>query len=1125
MIDARRIASVAAFTAALLVAAPVARADSVATDMAHGYGRMLFTLAPAAQSKAAPKASLVDGVLTIAFGRKVDVDAQSIAHGLPGLIGGVRVDADGGTFRFALAEPARLHTSSSGDNFAVDIVPASFAGVPPDLPPPPVKQAVAVDPATLPALKVRTGSYSKFTRLVFDWPKTVSYAVYPGAGHITLRFEAEARMDFSALTNNAPPWVKKAAWRIDNNGTVVDLETDPDAGYHDFRDGTHVVLDVLAPGGDRTAYRPPEDGGKQGPETKFARLPDTAKPGVSAAQTQAIAQTAAKLNGPKPQDAPAAAPKPDDKTAEAKTDQPPDTAKDAKAGDAPAPPPDIPPAADAQRTRSGAVLSFADAGNRAVAAFIRGRTAWVVIDGPYTIDPTHLKAALGDFPDSVDATNGGGDSVLRLTLKSTEQIAARAEGKTLKIVIAPDANENAAAIGFTRNDADAGHAGLATLVPGAGNPVTLIDPDAGDTLVVVPAYAGRAMLEPRRYLEFAVLPTAAGLALTPFVDDLNVKAADSQVAITRAGGLGLTPEAPVQADNPAALAHGDNGPSFIDFPGWSKDKNGNLLAAQRKLEHAIAAQKPDEANPARIALARFYLANGFAAEALGLIDLVQAANPALDNDVALQTMKGAAETMMARYRDAYNDLSASIFDGDRNAALWRGLTEAGLENWPDAAKDFALAEPVLKRYPADWQARARLAEARAALGTGALETADAALQHLPPNLDKPLMLEAQLMRARLLAAENRYRDAVPLFQSVENGGDEALAVRAIYDETDAGLAAGAVSPDRAIATLEQLRFRWRGDALELKTLRKLGQLYFAKARWRDGLAVLRVASENFLNDDLARQAQDDMRAAFADLFLKGKADKMPPIQALALFYEFIDLTPIGPDGDEMIRRMADRLVAVDLLGPAATLLNYQVTHRLDGVAQAQVATRLAMIDLMDHKPKDALEALRSTRVAGLPDDVAHQRMILEARALAALKQWDQALDMVGADDQPDSRRLRADIYWESGNWAVAGEKAEALLSARTDSAAPLSSDERNLVLRTAIAYSLANDQQSLNRIKSAYGAAMQASPDASAFAVLTQDIESEDVAFRDMAGKVASIDTLETFMTDFKKRYDQVATN
>src|SRR5262249_42906979 len=152
---------------------------------------------------------------------------------------------------------------------------------------------------------------------------------------------------------------------------------------------------------------------------------------------------------------------------------------------------------------------------------------------------------------------------------------------------------------------------------------------------------------------------------------------------------------------------------------------------------------------------------------------------------------------------------------------------------------------------------------------------------------------------------------------------------------------------------------------------KLASLYFNKQRWREGLRMLRIAAAILPNEDMARKAQDDMRAAFVALFNKGKADKLQPTEALAIFYDFIDLTPIGPDGDEMIRHMADRLVAVDLLGPAADLLNYQVTKRLEGVARAQIATRLAMIYLMDQKPQKALDTIRSTRVSTLPDDINH----------------------------------------------------------------------------------------------------------------------------------------------------------
>jgi hypothetical protein len=328
-----------------------------------------------------------------------------------------------------------------------------------------------------------------------------------------------------------------------------------------------------------------------------------------------------------------------------------------------------------------------------------------------------------------------------------------------------------------------------------------------------------------------------------------------------------------------------------------------------------------------------------------------------------------------------------------------------------------------------------------------------------------------------------------------------------------------MSRAKGIEALERLRFRWRGDALEMKTLRKLGALHFAGGQWREGLESLRIASLYFPNDDLARQAQDDMRNAFEALFLEGKADKIPPIEALSLFYDFIDLTPIGPNGDEMIRRMSERLAKVDLLGPAAALLSYQVNKRLDGVARAQVATRLALLYLMDHKPEKALQTIRDTVISGLPDDVNRQRMLLEARALAAMKRYDQALDLVAVDDSYDAKKLHADISWDSHNWAMAANNTEALLGDRWNDDKPLDDDERTDVMRAAIAFSLANDETGLDRIRAHFAPKMQNTPDANAFAVVTQNIDRQGLAFRETAAKLASIGTLEAFMKDFKTKY------
>jgi tetratricopeptide (TPR) repeat protein len=1093
--------------AILLLVPLAARADSVRTSASSGFARIHFTLDPLAHAKVTQSS----GVVMIAFDRKVSIAPPAIAQGLSAYITNVREDTDGETFRLALAQTVRVHTSISANNIAVDLAPEGFAGNPPDLPPPPPKARTAVDVARLPVLPIRVGGYSTFSRLVFDWPKKTAYAVFPGAGHLTVRFEAMVRPDFSALESVAPPWIKESGWRIEGRGTVIEFDTDASSGFHDFKDGTKIVLDILAPKADASAYKPPTDTGKPAGAVKVTKLERTA---TGAAEAKAVMDTVRALHG--------------DDAAKKTTPQPADPKPaNAAASVAPSPPaaptPAVPaPAAatstvQAQQSHGVSTLNFPGAAEHGVAAFIRGETAWIVLDNGQPLDTRQLKAVLGDAP--LDASSEAGASLLRIGLKQPERIEARANGSDLTITISPDVSPVVTPISFSRDD-DMSRAGLGALVPGAVHALTIVDPVVGDTLVVVPSIAGRAIPQQRNYAEFSILQTGAGVALSPFADDLNVAVKQSRVTIGRREGLALAAPGMAAAAIPAALSKTDSSPCFLDFAAWAGPPGGNILQEIRRLRHATAGMRPEETDRNRIRLARFYLANGFSAEALGTLNVIQGANPALKSDAQLQTMRGAADYMLGRYRDAQNDLSSSMFDTDRHAAFWRGLVETAQRNWDAARKDFALAEPVMRRYVPEWRARAAIADTRAAVATDAVEVAETQLVHLPAQLPRHQALEAQLARAEVFAAEGRYGDARAIFQSIESGGDERVGAEAVYADVEAGLAAGSLSQDNAIGMLEQLRFRWRGDALELQTLRKLGALYFAKQRWHQGLATLRIASQNFPNEDLARQAQDDMRKAFETLFLKGNADKLPPIQALGLFYDFIDLTPIGPNGDEMIRHMADRLVAVDLLEPAASLLNYQVSKRLDGIARAQVATRLAMIDLLDHKPKDALEALRTSQVTGLPPDDLHQRAILQSRALAVLKLWDQALDIIGTDDSPDTRQLRADIYWESGNWDIAGQKAELIAAAAAGDPKPLSDAMRADVLRAAIAYSLAGDEPAVGRLRKSFAAKMGASPDASAFALVTQSLDTQGTAFRDMAGQIASIDTLETFMKDFKKRYD-----
>src|SRR5213593_4420818 len=243
---------------------------------------------------------------------------------------------------------------------------------------------------------------------------------------------------------------------------------------------------------------------------------------------------------------------------------------------------------------------------------------------------------------------------------------------------------------------------------------------------------------------------------------------------------------------------------------------------------------------------------------------------------------------------------------------------------------------------------------------------------------------------------------------------------------------------------------WRGDAVEVRALVMLARMYPDLGRYGESFAAARTATRLQPNSEPARQGQDGAAALFAQLFLSPKGDDLPPVDALGMFYEYRELTPIGRRGDEMIRRLADRLVAVDLLDQASELLQYQVDKRLEGSARAQVAARLAMVYLTARKPDRAISALRTTRMADLSGELRQQRLLLEARAQSDVGRHDLALDIISNLSGREAIRLRSDIHWAARRWRESSEQIELLYGERWKDFAPLADFEKSDIIRAAI---------------------------------------------------------------------------
>ncbi len=334
-----------------------------------------------------------------------------------------------------------------------------------------------------------------------------------------------------------------------------------------------------------------------------------------------------------------------------------------------------------------------------------------------------------------------------------------------------------------------------------------------------------------------------------------------------------------------------------------------------------------------------------------------------------------------------------------------------------------------------------------------------------------------------------------------------------------------IKPDEALARLETVSVIWRGGSLEIEALAELGRLYADNQRWRDAFMMARRANEVFPNEPLTRRMHDETAQRFADLFGGDKAGSLSRIDALALFYDFKEFLPIGRRGDEITRLLADRLVELDLLDQASEILNYQLEKRLTGAARSTVATRLAMVQLMNGKPSEAIQTLNRTRLVELASDVQRARLLLEAKALSDLSRTDQALEMLEGEKGAEIDRLRADIYWTGRRWRDAGEAHERLLGESWRGDTPLSDGERAEVMRTAISYVMSDEALSLDRLRSKFAGKMAQSSDARTFAFITGSSRATAADIRDMARRAAGADTFSDFMRSYRERYPEYSTS
>ena len=785
---------------------------------------------------------------------------------------------------------------------------------------------------------------------------------------------------------------------------------------------------------------------------------EAAKAAQPAEQVQAAAAEAPKAVAPKQAPPPA---EPAKQPAPAASSPPPESGAKDKAA-----------TVEARRDSDGLRVTFSFAAPTPAALFRRADTVWLVFDHAKPIDIEPIRAKGGAIIGDVSRLPLEKGQAIRIRLNRPQipsfESEGRANGAEWTLTFADRGQTPPLPLMVLRNITDPALANVTVPLANPGAMHRLVDPDAGDTLLVVTAPPPtRGLIKRQDFVELSLLESVHGVVAHPNSDDISAEVGADKVMLGRPGGLTLS-SADVAAERATAAVR-----PLFDANEWRKNREEKFLAKLDALTKAAAAAAPEQKAQARLDLANFYMSRGMYQEARGVTNLILSDTNPGNEDAAVLMVHAVASILIGHPERALKDLASPAIGNGYDSQLWKGFALARQEKWADAREKFKNAEFSIAALPLELQRIVTADAMRASLEVKDYAGASRRRSELEvigiPNEMKP---EIAVLRGRLAEALGHDKDALDAYRYAAQSGDRQASAEARLLEALLRHKRGELGQAEFLRELETLSVIWRGDAIELRTLNKLAQIYAESGRYADSLSAAKTATKLQPNSELSRQGQDAASALFADLYLGPKGDDMKPVDALAMFYEFRELTPIGRRGDEMIRRLADRLATIDLLDQAAELLQYQVDKRLEGAARAQVAARLAMVYLTNRKPDRAIAALRLTRIADLSGELRQQRLLLEARAQSDVGRHDLALDIISNLTGREAIRLRSDIYWASRQWREASEQIELYYADRWRDFRPLNAAEKSDVIRAVVGYALAGDAIGLARFREKYAPLM-----------------------------------------------------
>lgn len=959
-------------------------------------------------------------------------------------------------------------------------------------------------------VEVRSGLHDGYMRIVFDWPVNTAYQVRSTGNNLEVTFDDAANYDISRVQAGAPGLIDSV--QASGNTAIFVLSGDYDV--RDFRIGSRIVLDisgpVIASGSAAPSQRPP-------PEPEPERPPPPAQ----------------SVHMPEP---------PADQDMEAALER-------AQQALAPVEQAVVverapPPLAAQSAVLDSHVIAVTTTEISRLAAFRYAGRLWLVFDrDDLDIAPLISGPDAEAFPDFTRKALPGGQ-VFSMPVSSDINIYAEGGGLVWRVILTPETRRTRPVqperINAAGNINRARGGELIWPMDEIGAIITFADEDTGVTIRAAPVEGSAEFSGPRQeFVDFIALESAVGLAVIDKTDDLKMSVTEEGVKLSHPEGLALAFSRDVRSrimgdDLDLSVGsdpiedEGEDGPMrrIYDFERWMMGGKRALFDNQKILLARLADQEKVGRVQDLLRLAKMNLSNGKAPEALGFLRFAENEMPEIVEAAEFLAVRGAAYVLAGQCERGLRDFLKPQLDPYGEIAYWQSYAYACLEDWRQARETIPGQTDILLDYPSDLLADLGVKLAEVSLRAGEVDKARSILEKIEGvRLQMPshILSAVDYLKGEAARQEEDFDTALSLWEELAEGQDDFYRARAGLALVMLGRQRDTIPATDAIDKLEGLRYAWRGDELETLINFQLGRLYLEEDRYLKAFSILRDAVSMSPDSDIGREVTSFMQDAFVDLLMEDPT--LSPLEAVQVYEEFTELTPLGDMGNALVQRLADRLMEADLLNRATDILEHQVEFRLQGSEKARVATKLAATQLLNNQPDDAIASLNTAQAIYLETEGVNAREefrkieLMRARALSQTGRPEEALLLLGRfDPAPDVNRLRADIAWQAGLWEDAVDALQDLIiDAEIDLERPLSGAQADLILNRAVALNLAGNRVGLANMRARYGEAMRQTGRARLFDVVTRSRQDGLLADRGtLSAIVAEVDIFRDFLEAYR---------